>query len=95
MARSFKRMSKLRFLYLNNVNLTGSFEQTFEDLRWLCWESCPLKCLPSEFYPEKLVTLELPHSKMRKMWEVNMVSFLSMYLVYKNKLYRNVGFNFS
>ncbi|KAL8090844.1 hypothetical protein AgCh_040057 [Apium graveolens] len=32
-AKSFKMMSKLKFLYLNNANLTGSFEQTFEDLR--------------------------------------------------------------
>ncbi|KAL8090847.1 hypothetical protein AgCh_040060 [Apium graveolens] len=73
-AESFKKMSKLRFLYLNNVNLTGSFEQTFEDLRWLYWECCPLTSLPSEFYPEKLVTLELPRSKMIRMWEQNMVS---------------------
>ncbi|XP_063943078.1 disease resistance protein RUN1 isoform X2 [Daucus carota subsp. sativus] len=71
--KSFKRMSKLRFLYLNNVNLTGSFKQTFEDLRWLHWECCPLKCLPSDFYPGKLVILEMPRSNMRMMWELNMV----------------------
>ncbi|XP_074356722.1 TMV resistance protein N-like [Apium graveolens] len=47
-AKSFKMMSKLKFLYLNNANLTGSFEQTFEDLRWLFWEFCPLECLPSK-----------------------------------------------
>ncbi|WOH10111.1 hypothetical protein DCAR_0729573 [Daucus carota subsp. sativus] len=62
-------MSRLRFLYLEVVNLTGSFEQTLEDLRWFCWDRCPLKCLPSEFYPHKLVILELPHSSMRTMWE--------------------------
>ncbi|KAL8090848.1 hypothetical protein AgCh_040061 [Apium graveolens] len=72
-AESFRMMSKLKFLYLNNVNLTGSFEQTFEDLRWLCWERCPLECLPSEFYPQKLVVLELPYSNMRTMGEQNMV----------------------
>lgn len=77
---AFKRMGKLRFLYLKNVTVTGSFEQRFEDLRWLCWEYCPLKCLPSEFYPQKLVTLLLPHSKMRTMWELNMVSTVSMFL---------------
>ncbi|KAL8090680.1 hypothetical protein AgCh_039931 [Apium graveolens] len=71
---TFKRMSKLRFLYLKNAKLTGSFEQTLEDLRWFCWDGCPLECLPSEFHPQKLVILELPHSQLRKMWEPNMVS---------------------
>ncbi|KAL8090391.1 hypothetical protein AgCh_039750 [Apium graveolens] len=71
---TFRRMSKLRFLYLKGVNLTGSFKQTLEDLRWLCWDRCPLICLPSEFYPQKLVILELTHSKLRTMWELNIVS---------------------
>ncbi|KAL8090851.1 hypothetical protein AgCh_040063 [Apium graveolens] len=69
-AEAFKRMSKLRFLYLNKVTLTGSFEKTFEDLRWFCWKHCPLKCLPSEFFAQKLVILELPHSKLT-MWKLN------------------------
>ncbi|KAL8090584.1 hypothetical protein AgCh_039871 [Apium graveolens] len=72
--KAFKRMSKLRFLYLKKVDLAGSFEQIFEDLRWLCWDYCPLKSLPSEFDPKKLVILELPHSSMRALWELNMVS---------------------
>ncbi|KAL8090846.1 hypothetical protein AgCh_040059 [Apium graveolens] len=72
-AQTFKRTSKLRFLYLNKVNLTGSFEHTFEDLRWFCWKRFPLICLPSEFYAQKLVTLELPDSEMRTLWDSNMV----------------------
>ncbi|KAL8090674.1 hypothetical protein AgCh_039926 [Apium graveolens] len=71
---TFKRMSKLRFLYLSKVNLTGSFEQAFEGLRWFCWAFCPLKCLPSDFCPQELVTLELPRSNMTTFWEPNVVS---------------------
>ncbi|XP_063938664.1 TMV resistance protein N-like [Daucus carota subsp. sativus] len=71
---TFKRMSNLRFLCLNYLSLIGSYEQIFEDLRWLCWEFCPLKCLPSEFYPQNLVVLKLPHSKLRIAWEVTMAS---------------------
>ncbi|XP_017234964.2 disease resistance protein RPV1-like isoform X2 [Daucus carota subsp. sativus] len=71
---TFRRMSKLRFLYLKGVNLTGSFKHTLEDLRWFCWDRCPLMCLPSDFDPQKLVILELTHSKIRTMWELNMVS---------------------
>lgn len=70
-AEAFKSMSKLRILYLNNVNISGSFEDTFEDLRWLFWRNCPLKFFPSGFYPINLVTLELPMSKMRTDWELN------------------------
>ncbi|XP_074353201.1 TMV resistance protein N-like isoform X2 [Apium graveolens] len=67
--KAFKRMSKLRLLFLNNVNLTGSFEHIFEDLRWLFWGFCPLKHLPPEFHPQKLVALLLPYSGIRTMWE--------------------------
>ncbi|KAL8090596.1 hypothetical protein AgCh_039879 [Apium graveolens] len=73
-ARTFITMHKLRFLYLGKVALTGSFKHTFEDLRLLFWECCPLHCLPSEFHPQKLVILSLPCSKMKTMWELHMVS---------------------
>lgn len=36
----------------------------------------------SKIYPEKLVTLKLPCRKMIRMWEINMVGILSMYLAY-------------
>ena len=75
---TFKRMSRLRFLKLKNVNLTGSSRQTFQYLRWLQWHNCPLKCLPAEFDPQKLVILELPYSNMMTMWELNMVSIVTM-----------------
>lgn len=79
---TFKRMSKLKFLYLEYVKLTGSFEQTFKDLRWLHWEFCPLKCLPSDFYPQRLVILALPHSKLTTMWELNRVGTVSTFLAH-------------
>lgn len=72
-------MTKLRYLHLYRVNLTGSFEHTFGDLRWLSWDFCPLKCLPSEFYPQKLVTLSLPRSNMRTMWALDKVGTMSMF----------------
>lgn len=78
-------MSKLRFLFLNKVNLTGSFEQIFTDLRWFCWKYFPLKCLPAEFYAQKLVTLELPDSEMIAMWDLNVVSKFLLYK-YDNNL---------
>ena len=71
--KTFKRMSVLRFLHLSSGNVSGNFEQAFENLRWLRWDHFPLKCLPSEFCPQELVFLALPSSKMRTFWELNMV----------------------
>nr|XP_017233920.1 PREDICTED: TMV resistance protein N-like [Daucus carota subsp. sativus] len=72
--KTFKRMSVLRFLHLSSGNVSGNFEQAFENLRWLRWDHFPLKCLPSEFCPQELVFLALPSSKMRTFWELNMDS---------------------
>ncbi|KAL1828124.1 hypothetical protein ACET3Z_006536 [Daucus carota] len=72
--KTFKRMSVLRFLHLSSINVCGNFEQTFENLRWLHWDHFPLKCLPSGFCPQELVSLALPSSKMRTFWELNMDS---------------------
>lgn len=80
---TFKEMSNLRFLHLDG-DLTGSFEQIFEDLRWLRWDWCPLTGLPSEFDPPNLVILELPNSKIRQMFELNMVCFEYVSCKYDN-----------
>lgn len=89
-AKTFTKMSRLRFLYLDHVDLAGSFKHTFQDLRWLYWWGCPLKCLPSEFFPQKLVFLALPRSKMRTMWELNMVGTVIVFLAQMIK-YINVS----
>lgn len=78
---TFRKMSKLRFLYIEDINLTGEFEHTLEYLRWFRWDRSPLKCLPHDFCPQELVILELPHSKLTTMWEVNT---LNMFLAYTN-----------
>ncbi|XP_063942126.1 disease resistance protein RPV1-like isoform X1 [Daucus carota subsp. sativus] len=80
---TFQRMSKLKFLHLEYVKLTGSFEHSFKDLRWLHWKFCPLKCLPSDFYLQRLVMLELPHSKLTTIWKINR-SFLQIPHVFEN-----------
>ncbi|XP_063949885.1 disease resistance protein RPV1 isoform X2 [Daucus carota subsp. sativus] len=72
--KSLRRMTRLRFFFLDGINLTGKFKLPLEDLRWFCWNHCPLKCLPSDFCPEKLVILELPNSKLTTMWKEKMVS---------------------
>lgn len=81
-------MSKLRFLQLYYVHLTGNFEGAFENLKWFRWGLCPLTHLPPGFHPENLVVLELTGSNIKNMWELNMVGTMSMFLAYGN-LYGN------
>ncbi|KAL1809090.1 hypothetical protein ACET3Z_026080 [Daucus carota] len=84
---AFKRMSKLRFLHLSYLNITGSFEQKLEDLRWLQWYWCPLKYFPSEFHPQKLVVLELHGSTMTKMCLLKVFENLkTLNMAYSSKL---------
>lgn len=83
-AETFRKMVNLRFLYLEKGYISESFKQTFDALRWLCWESFPLPYLPSELRLQKLIILELPHSDLRIMWQVRaldmFLAFMARYI---------------
>ncbi|XP_059654363.1 disease resistance protein RUN1-like [Cornus florida] len=66
---AFSSMHNLRLLQLNNVRLTGNYEQFPKELRWLCWCWFPLKIIPSEFYLESLVVLEMKCSSLKQVWK--------------------------
>ncbi|WOH14649.1 hypothetical protein DCAR_0934169 [Daucus carota subsp. sativus] len=67
---AFEKMQYLRLLRLYNVNLKGSFQHIFTGLKSLCWQKCPLNCLPSTFEPQNLVVLDLRDSKeLITVWE--------------------------
>ncbi|CAL2235579.1 unnamed protein product [Prunus armeniaca] len=61
-ARSFSMMNKLRYLKLNNVDLSNGLEYLPDSLRILEWPKFPLKYLPSSFNPEDLIELNMHHS---------------------------------
>ncbi|KAM7481643.1 hypothetical protein LguiB_006226 [Lonicera macranthoides] len=65
----FSRMEKLRLLQLNNVQLTGGYEEFPKDLVWLCWRGFPLSSLPTDFPMEKLVVLDVRYSCLKQVWE--------------------------
>ncbi|CAN0863880.1 Disease resistance-like protein DSC1 [Linum grandiflorum] len=46
----------------------GRLDTLPNELRWLEWTGYPLKCLPRKFCPEKLVTLSLRHSRVKRCW---------------------------
>ncbi|KAL5133833.1 TMV resistance protein N [Glycine soja] len=66
---AFKEMKKLRLLQLAGVQLDGDFEYLSKDLRWLCWNGFPLKCIPKNFHQGSLVSIELENSNVKLVWK--------------------------
>ncbi|KAG2261861.1 hypothetical protein Bca52824_068940 [Brassica carinata] len=74
---AFKKMGNLRFLTIftnkymldKKVHLPDSFDHLPPKLKLLCWEGYPMKSLPSNFCPERLVKLKMKNSKLEKLWE--------------------------
>ncbi|MED6159029.1 hypothetical protein PIB30_038624 [Stylosanthes scabra] len=68
----FSKMSKLRFLDFYGeqdlLKLPEGLQQLPSRLRYLRWTYYPLNSLPKEFSAENLVILELPYSKVEKLW---------------------------
>ena len=62
-------MKKLRLLQLAGVQLDGDFEYLSKDLRWLCWNGFPLKCIPKNFHQGSLVSIELENSNVKLVWK--------------------------
>ncbi|KVH87530.1 NB-ARC-like protein, partial [Cynara cardunculus var. scolymus] len=62
---SLTKMDNLKLLQLNDVHLTGSYEEFSEDLRWLCWRRFHLSAIPSGLFQGNLVTIDMRDSKLR------------------------------
>ncbi|XP_052205814.1 disease resistance protein RPV1-like [Diospyros lotus] len=62
---AFLQMHNLKLLELNNVRLTGNFEN-FPKLRWLHWRGFPLKFIPNDFPLECLVALDMRYSSLEQ-----------------------------
>ncbi|XP_054775713.1 disease resistance protein RPV1-like [Prosopis cineraria] len=66
--KSFESMVKLVLLQINNVRLEGKFKSFPAELKLLQWQGCSLKCMPSDFWPQKLAVLDLSRSKIENLW---------------------------
>ncbi|KAJ4957550.1 hypothetical protein NE237_024661 [Protea cynaroides] len=47
----------------------GSYELLPKELRWLCWHGFPLTSIPSSFNLDKLVDLDMQHSRIKLVWK--------------------------
>ncbi|XP_019079004.1 disease resistance protein RPV1 isoform X2 [Vitis vinifera] len=52
-------------------HLSGDFKFLSNHLRSLHWDGYPLKSLPSNFHPEKLLELKMCFSQLEQLWEGN------------------------
>ncbi|XP_070663017.1 disease resistance-like protein DSC1 isoform X2 [Malus domestica] len=66
---AFRKMQSLRLLKLNNIKLTGSYQNLSKELRWLCWHGFPLEVIPEDFDQPNLVAVDLSYSKLIRVWE--------------------------
>ncbi|KAK2978774.1 hypothetical protein RJ640_008737, partial [Escallonia rubra] len=65
---AFSRMSQLRLLLINYVQLTGGYKKFPKKLRWLCWRGFPLKSIPTDFPLESLVVIDMRNSNLTRFW---------------------------
>ncbi|GJR88583.1 NB-ARC domains-containing protein [Tanacetum coccineum] len=75
----FTRMKKLRILKICSpivegrwepfaVNFSGSLDFLSDELRLFYWHGCPFKYLPSDFYPQNIVAIDLSYSQIKHFW---------------------------
>ncbi|KAJ9675805.1 hypothetical protein PVL29_024648 [Vitis rotundifolia] len=79
--KSFEMMTRLRLLKIywphesismredNKVKLSKDFEFPSYEVRYLYWHGYPLESLPSSFYAEDLVELDMCYSSLKQLWE--------------------------
>ncbi|KAI9071234.1 hypothetical protein K1719_046797 [Acacia pycnantha] len=76
-ADTFKKMTNLRFLKFYSswgqrsctVNLPSGLDSFSKSLSYLQWDNFPSESLPLSFCAEKLVTLRMPNSHIKKLWD--------------------------
>ncbi|KAM1413471.1 hypothetical protein ACFXTO_026063 [Malus domestica] len=67
-SEAFRRMHNLEILILNNVNVKGSYEKFSKSLICLSWRGFHLKSIPTNFYLENLVVLDMRNSSLQHVW---------------------------
>ncbi|KAG5564744.1 hypothetical protein RHGRI_000819 [Rhododendron griersonianum] len=72
-AKAFEKMNNLWLLHLDYIHLTTGYEHISRRLLWLSWKGFPLDCIPWNFSMEKLIALDLSYSRLKKVWNGNMI----------------------
>ncbi|XP_062030685.1 disease resistance protein RPV1-like [Rosa rugosa] len=65
--KSFEGMKNLKFFINCNADLSGEISYLPNELRLLVWPGYPLKSLPPNYHPGKLIVLRMPSSNIRQL----------------------------
>ncbi|KAL6315510.1 hypothetical protein AAG906_000808 [Vitis piasezkii] len=65
-------------MHLSQVHFCRDFEFPSQELRYLHWDGYPLESLPSNFYAENLVELNLRCSNIKQLWETELFKKLKV-----------------
>lgn len=86
----FSKMCNLRYLKVYNsqcsrdcdgdykLNFPDGLKCAMESLRYLYWLQFPLEELPEGISPKNLIELNLPYSKIKRLWEDSKVCLWSL-----------------
>ena len=66
--KAFSKMSRLRLLKIDNVQLSEGPEDLSNELRFLEWHSYPSKSLPAGLQVDELVELHMANSNLDQLW---------------------------
>ncbi|KAF8030096.1 hypothetical protein BT93_E2504 [Corymbia citriodora subsp. variegata] len=67
-SKQFKKLTSLRLLYMKGAHLSGDFEDSMEELKWLQWQNCPASFERNNFHVNELLVLELRRSEINEKW---------------------------
>ncbi|KAI5559100.1 hypothetical protein BDE02_17G087000 [Populus trichocarpa] len=66
--KAFSKMSRLRLLKIDNMQLSEGPEDLSNNLRFLEWHSYPSKSLPAGLQVDELVELHMANSNLEQLW---------------------------
>ncbi|KAK7272448.1 hypothetical protein RJT34_29050 [Clitoria ternatea] len=68
-AEGFSKLKNLKLLILYQNSFEGTLDFLSNNLRYLFWHGYPFPSLPSKFKPYSLTELNLPESRIQRLWE--------------------------
>jgi len=86
--KAFSKMSRLRLLKIDNVQLSERPENLSNKLLFLEWHSYPSKSLPAGLQVDELVELHMANSNLDQLWygckvrSTNLKAFVFLFIVF-------------
>ncbi|KAK4283300.1 hypothetical protein QN277_000265 [Acacia crassicarpa] len=67
--KALEKMKKLRILMVDNASFSGGVPYLSEELKLIDWPKYPSSTLPPNFYPKRLVSVKMNHSRIKHLWK--------------------------